>query len=407
MSNKRGIGLTVLVCIITSVLTSLLTIVVMKNNIGDTNQNSVSKEIVVNDSGKSQNIYHAVSDKAMPSVVGITTTTISNNNIFAIPTQSEGVGTGVIVDSKGYILTNSHVVSDGQAVDVKVLFNDGSTTQGKVLWNDAKLDLAMVKVDKTGLTAAELGDSDQVRVGDIAIAIGNPLGLEFQKSVTQGIISGLDRTIQTEKETMTGLMQTDASINPGNSGGPLLNEKGQVIGINSAKASSAEGLGFAIPINTATPIIDEIKENGTYEQAYIGISGMNVEAVKAQYQTDFKADKGIYVMQIYTNSPASKAGLLEGDIITAVNGSSVGDMSALKKELVKYRPGDTIKVTYERDKQSSTAEVTLAAQLESNQKSLQPSSSSQGSGYDGSSGSDNGNSGSGSSGINPYDFFGN
>ena len=154
MSNKRGIGLTVLVCIITSVLTSLLTIVVMKNNIGDTNQNSVSKEIVVNDSGKSQNIYHAVSDKAMPSVVGITTTTISNNNIFAIPTQSEGVGTGVIVDSKGYILTNSHVVSDGQAVDVKVLFNDGSTTQGKVLWNDAKLDLAMVKVDKTGLTAA-------------------------------------------------------------------------------------------------------------------------------------------------------------------------------------------------------------------------------------------------------------
>ena len=235
MSNKRGIGLTVLVCIITSVLTSLLTIVVMKNNIGDTNQNSVSKKIVVNDSGKSQNIYHAVSDKAMPSVVGITTTTISNNNIFAIPTQSEGVGTGVIVDSKGYILTNSHVVSDGQAVDVKVLFNDGSTTQGKVLWNDAKLDLAMVKVDKTGLTAAELGDSDQVRVGDIAIAIGNPLGLEFQKSVTQGIISGLDRTIQTEKETMTGLMQTDASINPGNSGGPLLNEKGQVIGINSAK----------------------------------------------------------------------------------------------------------------------------------------------------------------------------
>ena len=125
MSNKRGIGLTVLVCIITSVLTSLLTIVVMKNNIGDTNQNSVSKKIVVNDSGKSQNIYHAVSDKAMPSVVGITTTTISNNNIFAIPTQSEGVGTGVIVDSKGYILTNSHVVSDGQAVDVKVLFNDG------------------------------------------------------------------------------------------------------------------------------------------------------------------------------------------------------------------------------------------------------------------------------------------
>ena len=179
MSRKRGIGLTILVCIITSILTSLLTIVFMKNSMGDTNKTSTKQEIVVNDSGKSQNVYHAVSDKAMPSVVGITTTTISRNNIYAIPTQSEGVGTGVIVDSKGYILTNSHVVSDGQAVDVKVLFNDGSTTQGKVLWNDAKLDLAVVKVDKTGLTAADLGDSDKVRVGDIAIAIGNPLGPDF------------------------------------------------------------------------------------------------------------------------------------------------------------------------------------------------------------------------------------
>ena len=163
---------------------------------------------------------------------------ISTNNIFAIPTQAEGVGTGVIVDSKGYILTNSHVVSDGKAIDVKVLFNDGSTTAGKVLWNDEKLDLAIVKVDKTGLTVAELGDSSKVRVGDIAIAIGNPLGLEFQKSVTQGIISGLDRTIEAEGETMTGLLQTDASINPGNSGGPLLNVNGEVIGICSLKLVS-------------------------------------------------------------------------------------------------------------------------------------------------------------------------
>ena len=144
MSNKRGIGLTVLVCIITSVLTSLLTIVVMKNNIGDTNQNSVSKEIVVNDSGKSQNIYHAVSDKAMPSVVGITTTTISNNNIFAIPTQSEGVGTGVIVDSKGYILTNYHVIQGAQEISV-TLSNDVTTT-AQVVNYDENQDVAMIKI---------------------------------------------------------------------------------------------------------------------------------------------------------------------------------------------------------------------------------------------------------------------
>lgn len=364
---------------------------------------------------ESLNAASAISKKVMPSVVGISTVSQTyTQTIFGLQQGTQqGVGTGIIVSSDGYILTNSHVVNDGESESITVDLYDGTEYTGTVLWNSTDLDLAIVKIDAKNLTAAEIGDSDDVEIGDYAVAIGNPLGLDFERSVTQGIISGLDRTITTtdsstgSQNTMEGLIQTDASINSGNSGGPLINSQGQVIGINSAKASSAEGLGFAIPINTATPIIDEIKENGTYEQAYIGISGMNVEAVKAQYQTDFKADKGIYVMQIYTNSPASKAGLQEGDIITAVNGTSVGDMSALKKELVKYRPGDTIKVTYERDKQSSTAEVTLAAQSESNQKSLQPSSSSQGSGYDGSSGSGNGNSGSGSSGINPYDFFGN
>ena len=364
---------------------------------------------------ESLNAASAISKKVMPSVVGISTVSQTyTQTIFGLQQGTQqGVGTGIIVSSDGYILTNSHVVNDGESESITVDLYDGTEYTGTVLWNSTDLDLAIVKIDAKNLTAAEIGDSDDVEIGDYAVAIGNPLGLDFERSVTQGIISGLDRTITTtdsstgSQNTMEGLIQTDASINSGNSGGPLINSQGQVIGINSAKASSAEGLGFAIPINTATPIIDEIKENGTYEQAYIGISGMNVEAVKAQYQTDFKADKGIYVMQIYTNSPASKAGLQEGDIITAVNGTSVDDMSALKKELVKYRPGDTIKVTYERDKQSSTAEVTLAAQSESNQKSLQPSSSSQGSGSDGSSGSGNGNSGSGSSGINPYDFFGN
>lgn len=364
---------------------------------------------------ESLNAASAIAKKVMPSVVGISTVSQTyTQTIFGLQQGTQqGVGTGIIVSSDGYILTNSHVVNDGESESITVDLYDGTEYTGNVLWNSTDLDLAIVKIDAKNLTAAEIGDSDDVEIGDYAVAIGNPLGLDFERSVTQGIISGLDRTITTtdsstgSQNTMEGLIQTDASINSGNSGGPLINSQGQVIGINSAKASSAEGLGFAIPINTATPIIDEIKENGTYEQAYIGISGMNVEAVKAQYQTDFKADKGIYVMQIYTNSPASKAGLQEGDIITAVNGTSVDDMSALKKELVKYRPGDTIKVTYERDKQSSTADVTLAAQSESNQKSLQPSASSQGSGSDGSSGSSDGSSGSGNSGINPYDFFGN
>jgi len=357
MLKRRGIGLTVLICIITSVLTSLLTIVVMKNNIGNMNNDTSSKEIIVNDTGKSQNIYHAVSDKAMPSVVGITTTTISTDNIFAIPTQSEGVGTGVIVDSKGYILTNSHVVSDGQAADVKVLFNDGSTTQGKVLWNDAKLDLAIVKVDKTGLTAAELGDSDKVRVGDIAIAIGNPLGLEFQKSVTQGIISGLDRSIQTEKETMTGLMQTDASINPGNSGGPLLNEKGQVVGINSAKVSSAEGIGFSIPINTAKPIIEQVIKSGNFEKVTLGIKGLDVTTFETATGTDLAADEGVYIAEVVQNTPAQKAGIQTGDVIVKIGDTETPTMTDLNKALYKFKSGQSTKITLNRSGKEITVDV--------------------------------------------------
>ena len=358
MSKKRGIGLTVLVCIITSILTSLLTMVVMKNNMGGVNQNTGSKEIVVNDDGKAQNIYHAVSDKAMPSVVGITTTTISTNNIFAIPTQAEGVGTGVIVDSKGYILTNSHVVSDGKAIDVKVLFNDGSTTAGKVLWNDEKLDLAIVKVDKTGLTVADLGDSSKVRVGDIAIAIGNPLGLEFQKSVTQGIISGLDRTIQSEDgDTMTGLLQTDASINPGNSGGPLLNEKGQVIGINSAKISSAEGIGFSIPINTAKPIIEQVIKSGNFEKVTLGIKGVDVKTFESATGTNLAADEGVYIIEVSQNTAAHRAGIQTGDVIVKIGDDKTPTMADLNKVLYKYKTGQSAKITLNRGGKEVTVDV--------------------------------------------------
>lgn len=356
---------------------------------------------------ESLNAASAIAKKVMPSVVGISTVSQTyTQTIFGLQQGTQqGVGTGLIVTEDGYILTNSHVVNDGESQSITVDLYDGTEYQGSVLWNSSDLDLAIVKIDAKGLTAAELGDSDGVEIGDYAVAIGNPLGLNFERSVTQGIISGLDRTITTSdsstgsQNTMEGLIQTDASINSGNSGGPLINSSGQVIGINTAKASSAEGLGFAIPINTAMPIINEIKENGTYEQTYIGISGMNVEAVKAQYQTDFKAESGIYVIQIYTNSPAAKAGLQEGDIITAIDGTKVDDMSALKKELVKYRPGDAVTITYERNKQTATVSVTLAAQSESTQQSLQPAEQN-------SSDSNGGSNGSGGSSIDPYDFFG-
>ncbi|MDN9634380.1 trypsin-like peptidase domain-containing protein [Clostridioides difficile] len=354
--RKKGISLVILVAIISSILSSFLTIILVKDNLVSKSTGS-STPIVVNDDGKSQNIYQAVAEKATPSVVGITTTSVDTSNMFAIPTETQGVGTGIIVDSNGYILTNSHVISDGQATSVNVLFNDGSTTSGKVVWFDQQLDLAIVKVDKAGLTPAEFADSDKVKVGDISIAIGNPLGLDFQKTVTQGIISGLDRTIQTEKTNMTGLLQTDASINAGNSGGPLLNQKGQVIGINTAKASQAEGLGFAIPINTAKSIVEEVIKTGKYEKVTLGIKGTDVSNYEAATGTKLSTDKGVYVAEVISGSSAEKAGVKVGDIITKVGDTDITGMNDLNKKLYTFSKGASTKITVNRGGKAVTINV--------------------------------------------------
>lgn len=360
MSKKKSISLIVIVAIICSVLSSLLTVVVVNktgilNGTTSTSQGTSSKIVVSSD--KSTNVYQAVSEKAKPSVVGITTTTVSSDNMFSMPTESTGVGTGIIVDSNGYILTNSHVISDGKAKTVSVLFNDGSTVDGQVYWYDSQLDLAIVKVNKTGLTAAELGDSDKVQIGDISIAIGNPYGLDLAGTVTQGIISGLDRTIQTEKETMTGLMQTDASINPGNSGGPLLNEKGQVIGINSAKVSSAEGIGFSIPINTAKPIIEQVIKSGNFEKVTLGIKGIDVTTFESSTGTDLAADEGVYIVEVVSDTPAQKSGIQAGDVIVKVGNDETPTMTDLNKVLYKYKSGQSTKVTVNRSGKEVTVDI--------------------------------------------------
>ena len=360
MSKKKSISLIVIVAIICSVLSSLLTVVVVNktgilNGTTSTSQGTSSKIVVSSD--KSTNVYQAVSEKAKPSVVGITTTTLSSDNMFSMPTESTGVGTGIIVDSNGYILTNSHVISDGQAKTVNVLFSDGSTIDGEVYWYDSQLDLAIVKVNKTGLTAAELGDSDKVQIGDISVAIGNPYGLDLAGTVTQGIISGLDRTIQTEKETMTGLMQTDASINPGNSGGPLLNEKGQVIGINSAKVSSAEGIGFSIPINTAKPIIEQVIKSGNFEKVTLGIKGIDVTTFESSTGTDLAADEGVYIVEVVSDTPAQKSGIQAGDVIVKVGNDETPTMTDLNKVLYKYKSGQSTKVTVNRSGKEVTVDI--------------------------------------------------
>ena len=362
MSKKKSISLVIIVAIVCSILSSLLTIVVVnKTGIlnGTSSDQGTGSQIVVNSEGKDTNVYQAVSEKAMPSVVGITTTTISSDNFFSMPTESTGVGTGIIVDSNGYILTNSHVISDGQARTVSVLFSDGNTVDGSVAWYDSQLDLAIVKVEKTGLTAAELGDSDKVTIGDITVAIGNPYGLDLASTVTQGIISGLDRTISTEETTMTGLIQTDASINSGNSGGPLLNASGQVIGINTAKASEGEGLGFAIPINTAKPIIESIIEKGSYEKVTLGIKGTDAE-IYAQYTNQqLSTEEGVYVSEVVSGSAADKAGIQAGDIITKIDDVELSVMSDLTKNLYNYTTGDKAVITVNRNGEEIQLDVTF------------------------------------------------
>lgn len=294
------------------------------------------------------NVVAAVAAKAVSSVVGITTVQIQRDFFWSRPV--EGVGSGVIVSSDGYILTNSHVIGDGNAKEINVLFESGEKIEGRVLWYDSTLDLAVVKVNKNNLPLAELGDSDEIYVGQIAVAIGNPLGLDFQRTVTSGIISGLNRSIQVSRlNVMEGLIQTDASINPGNSGGPLLNGEGKVIGINTAKIQTGEGLGFSIPINLVKPVIDEIINDGSFRNVYIGFTGSEVKVYEIQMSVDLPAEEGIVIIELLPDSPAVEAGLRPLDVIIKVDDEKVTNMSNLRKTLYNYRIGQKAILTINRN----------------------------------------------------------
>ena len=300
--------------------------------------------------------------KSIDSVVGITTKAEVTQQTYFGPQSGyvEGIGSGSIVSSDGYILTNSHVVSNGEASDISVLFNDGTTTPAKLVWNDSTLDLAILKVEKDNLPAMKLADSDDVGVGDRVVAIGNPLGFELQSTVTSGIISGLNRTVNFQNGAqMDGLMQTDAAINSGNSGGALLNSKGEQIGINSAKAGNSDGIGFAIPINTVKNVINKIIENGEYNSVYLGITGQSLDYFRQFPQ----ANMGVLedVEGVYVFSDFDENGVFEkGDVITAIDGKKVTDMASLRKVLLDYQVGESAKITIIRDGKEQTLDFTFS-----------------------------------------------
>ena len=245
---------------------------------------------------------------------------------------------------------------------MKVLLYDGRNLTADVLWNDPMLDLAVIKVEAENLVVATLGNSDELSVGDMAIAIGNPLGLTFERTVTAGIISGLERTIPlSEFESIEGLLQTDASINPGNSGGPLLNSNGEVVGINTAKIQTGEGLGFAIPINIAKPIVDEFAEKGEFRKAYLGIKGIDVQQYIQNYGDNLGVKSGAFVYEVTPNTPVYKSGMQDGDVIVGMNGKKIDSMGQLVRELYQHRPGDQITVEVVRTGKKEELTVVLEA----------------------------------------------
>ncbi|NLC63496.1 MAG: trypsin-like serine protease [Thermoanaerobacterales bacterium] len=299
-----------------------------------------------------------IAGKVTPAVVGISTVSV-DYDFFYRPIRMESVGSGVIVDQQGYIVTNEHVV--GGVDEINVFLSDGQKYKGKCLYADPALDIAVIKIDAPNLTTANLGDSDRVVVGDLAIAIGNPLGLSLQRSVTAGIISALNRmaAIQDGRESvlMLDLIQTDASINPGNSGGPLLDRNGEVIGINTIKASQAEAIGFAIPVNVAKPIVNSIIKKGSFQRPYLGIDGIDKDMARL---LDIRADvdSGIYITDVKVGSPADKAGIAKGDIIVKLTGRRIESMAKLRQIVYGLEIGKSVQIEILRNGSKITRDIT-------------------------------------------------
>jgi len=296
-----------------------------------------------------------IAKKVGPSIVGIRMVTQNPRNWYYSSSQPAYEGSGIIIDRKGYIMTNYHVVqyadpknSLSKNTTLEVFLSDGRQAMAKYIGGDKKSDLAVIKIDLDKLTPADLGDSDSLEVGELAVAIGNPLGLEFQGSVTVGVISALNRTVSIEDRTLN-VIQTDAAINPGNSGGALLNYKGEVIGINTAKISisGVEGLGFAIPINEAKPIIDQLIMFGYVKgRPYIGISGIEItETISYLYNLPV----GIYITDVVPDSGADKAGIREGDVLVSLAGVGVRTMADVDTVKDKYKAGDTVEAIVVRN----------------------------------------------------------
>src|SRR6476661_6847228 len=292
-----------------------------------------------------ENLIVDAVEKVSKCVVNIASVRMVQDQLFRV-FPVEGVGSGIIVDGKGFILTNNHVVDEAQKL--RITLKDGNVFNGVVVGTDEVTDLAVVRVDsKEALPFARLGNSDQLKIGEIVIAIGNPFGLTGGPTVTAGIVSSLNRKIQFEKGVLE-LIQTDAAINPGNSGGPLVNTEGEVIAINTAKMPYAHGIGFAVPTNIAKTVMTDLIQNGrVINRPWIGISYVKITRQLAQYYR-LPATEGVLIAQVESHSPADDAGLRKGDIIEAVDGKRIDDTTEISLNVRKKTVNDSLSMTINR-----------------------------------------------------------
>lgn len=383
--SKFGLKLlaVVLCCAITSAASLGVFVVMIQNGVINVQSSEASSNAaftisrVVNGdtssdtSASSDGTVSAMSDqdiavKLTPSVVCIQNYQVTQNYGFMQTDTSDSSvspaseGSGIIMSEDGYIITNAHVVEG--ATSLKVMTSDGETYEAQLIGSDTVTDLAVVKINATGLTAAEFGSSEDLRVADKVMAIGNPGGHELSSSVTIGYVSALNRAIANNTTGYTmEYIQTDAAINPGNSGGALINEYGQVVGINSAKISATgyEGLGFAIPIDTAQPIISDLIQYGyVKDRAVLGISGQFIDSMTGRF---YGLPQGEYVAQL-NSSEAQASGLQVGDVITAIDNQQLDSESTLRSAILSKKPGDTVTLQVYRSstQQSTTVELKLS-----------------------------------------------
>lgn len=333
---------------------------------GNISSDNIKKVVIEN----SDSAVVAIAEKVGPSVVGIGVQFRSQDFLFGMQ-EGNSSGSGIIIRSDGYIMTNNHVISEalqrgtnkvlnGAKIEVILPNEVDKPYTATVIGRDEKTDLAVLKIDAVDLPAIEMGNSDEIKVGELAVAIGNPGGLEYMGSVTAGVISGLNRNISLDQNSELKLIQTDAAINPGNSGGALVNAEGKLIGINTAKISGDgfEGLGFAIPVNKAKEITDNLIEYKYVKgRPSIGIS-IN-QSFNEDIAARYKVPAGVLVEEVSPLSGAYNAGLKRGDIITKVNGTPIKTYSELNEIKNKHKVGDTIKLEVYRDGQTLTLDVVL------------------------------------------------